>query len=291
MAFRLFIKRNAVLTYFALAFAISWGGILLVIGGPGRILSTSEQFDKLLPMVILAILAGPSTSGILLTALIYGSNGVSELRSRLIRWRVGIRWYAVALLTAPLLMMSIYLMLSLLSPAFLPGIFASQDKVSHLLMGLITGLMAGFFEEIGWTGFAIPRLRQRCSILITGLIVGLPWAVWHILPALWLGYASGTVTDTLSTVSYLMDPFLFLVGFRVLMVWVYDRTGRSLLVAMLMHMSLTGSARILTPLGIVGVPLMLFGITWAVVVWVLVIVANRRQLPREPLENAVLSKG
>ena len=260
-------KRHLVPIYFAMTFIISWGGILLVIGGPGNILRPTEQFDTLLPLAIMALLAGPSLSGMLLTFLFNGGQGLREIKSRLIRWRVGIGWYAVALLAAPLLMMTIYLILSLLSPELLPGVFTAENMLSHLLVGLVTGLMAGFFEELGWTGFATPRLRQRYSILGTGLIVGLPWAVWHILPALWLGFASGTISGTLSTVSYLMDPFLFLVASRVLMVWVYDRTGGSLLLAMLMHMSLTSGARILTPMGIVGVPLMLFGVIWAALVW------------------------
>jgi membrane protease YdiL (CAAX protease family) len=271
--FKVFIRKHPVLAYFVLTFVISWGGVLLVIGGPGRIMRTSEQFETLLPAVILALLTGPSVSGVLLTVFVYGRKGLRELLSRLLKWRVGIRWYAIVLLAAPLLMMAIYLALSLLSPDFLPGIFVSEDKVSHLLMGLVTGLMAGFFEELGWTGFVTPRLRQRYSVFGTGLIVGLLWAVWHILPALWLGFASGTLSGALSTVSYLVDPFLFLMAFRVLIVWVYDRTGGSLLMAMLMHMSLTSSARIFTPLGIVGVPLMLFGITWAAVIWGIVAVA------------------
>jgi len=107
-----FIKSHPVLTYFVLTFAISWGGLLLVIGGPGRILGTSEKFDMLLPFVILALLAGPSVSGILTTALVDGKAGFREFQSRLVKWRVGIRWYAIALLVAPLLIMAIYLMLS-----------------------------------------------------------------------------------------------------------------------------------------------------------------------------------
>ncbi|UCG92778.1 MAG: CPBP family intramembrane metalloprotease [candidate division WOR-3 bacterium] len=266
-----FIQRNPVLAYFILTVAISWGGVLLVIGGPSGILGIKEQFETLLPIVILVLLAGPSVAGVLLTGLVDGRAGLNKFRLRLFRWRVGARWYAVALLTTPLLMMAIYLALSHLSLEFLPGIFTADDKVSHLLMGLATGLMAGIFEELGWTGFAIPRLRQRYSVLTTGLIVGFLWAIWHILPALWLGFASGTINGTLSLISYLLDPFLFLVAFRMLMVWVYDRTG-SLLVGMLMHVSLTGSARIFAPLGIVGVPLLIFDITWAAVMWAVVAV-------------------
>jgi membrane protease YdiL (CAAX protease family) len=271
-----FTKRHPVPIYFGLTFVISWGGLLLAIGGPGNVLRISEQFNTLLPLVIMAILAGPSLSGILLTAFVSGRTGFRDYLSRLLQWRVGIRWYAIALLAAPLLMTAIYLALSLLSTRFQLGVLTAGDKVSHLLMGLVTGIMAGFFEELGWTGFATPRLRQRYSILQTGLIIGLPWAIWHILPALWLGFASGTVSGTLSTASYLLDPFLFLVASRVLIVWVYDRTGGSLFMGMLMHMSLTSSARILTPTGIVGTPLMLFGITWAAVVWILVFLFCRK---------------
>ena len=116
--------------------------------------------------------------------------------------------------------------------AFLPAVFRSDDKATLLLVGLATALGAGFFEEMGWTGFAIPELRRRYGVLTTGLIVGVLWAVWHLLVYLWV---SGTVTGgALSLAGYFLDAFLFLVLFRVLMVWVYDGTG-SLLIAMLMH--------------------------------------------------------
>ena len=69
--------------------------------------------------------------------------------------------------------------------------------------------------------------------------------------------------------SYLLDPFLYLVGFRVLMVWVWDRTG-SLPLAMLMHASLTASARILSPPGLAGPPLMVFDLAWAAAIGLVV---------------------
>jgi len=60
-----------------------------------------------------------------------------------------------------------------LSPTFLPGIFVADDSMAVLLLGLVVGLAAGVFEELGWTGFAIPRLKQRYyGFLTTGLIVG-----------------------------------------------------------------------------------------------------------------------
>ena len=107
------VMRHPVLTYFALAFlspgaASSWWS---VPGIPGPTTPT----EGLLPLVFLAMFAGPSVAGILMTGLVDGRAGFRELRSRLLRWRVGARWYAVALLTAPLLLTAVLLALSLLS--------------------------------------------------------------------------------------------------------------------------------------------------------------------------------
>jgi membrane protease YdiL (CAAX protease family) len=272
-----FIRRHPLVSYFALTFAISWGGVLLVIGGPGGIPGIPEQFETLLPVVI-------SAAGILLTSLVDGRAGFRELLSRLLRWRVGVRWYAVALLTAPLLFTAIPLVLSLLFPEFLPSIFTTDDKASLLLLGIAAGLVAGIFEELGWTGFAIPRLRLRYGVLTTGLIVGVLWGAWHFLVNFW---SSGSPSGAFSLV-LLLHSVLFSVGilpaFRVLMVWVYDRTG-SLLVAMLMHVSLTTGNVIFVPLA-TGVPLVAWSLVLAAALWVVVAavaVTNRGQLSRQPL--------
>lgn len=91
-----FIARHPLTTYCALTFAISWGGFVLVVG-PGGFPGEGSQFDSLMPLVAAAILAGPSVTGILLTALLSGRAGLRELLSRLLRWRVAARWYAAAL--------------------------------------------------------------------------------------------------------------------------------------------------------------------------------------------------
>jgi membrane protease YdiL (CAAX protease family) len=264
-----FIQRRPVPTYFVLTFAISWGSILLVIGGPGAIPSPSEQAMKLLPVAILTMLAGPSVAGILLTGLVYGRAGFRQLLSRLLRWQVGARWYAVALLTAPLLVTATLFALSLTSPLFLPGIFTTDDKTSLLLFGIGWGLAAGFFEELGWTGFAAPGLRPRYGVLTTGLIVGSLWGVWHFLVTFW---GSGDSSGTLS-LDLLLPPLLFYVGvlpvYRVLMVWVYDCTG-SLLVAMLMHASLTASTLFILKPQATEVPLLFYYLILTAVLWVVV---------------------
>ncbi len=269
-----FVKRHSVLTYFILTFVISWGGLLLVIGGPNQIAVVTPKFNELLPIVILAILAGPSISGILLTILV-GRKSFREFKLNLTR-KVNLKWYLFVLLGALLAVGAVYFLLSLFSSKFTPGIITADGKIPHLIMGIMTGVAAGFFEEIGWTGFAIPRLLKKNSVLRTGLIVGIIWAVWHILPGLWLGYASGTITNTISLISYVFDPFCFLVIYRILMVWVYKQT-ESLPVAMVMHGALTAGARIFTPMGIVGIPLLIFDIVWASLLVVVTFTLVERQ--------------
>jgi membrane protease YdiL (CAAX protease family) len=269
-----FIESHPLLTYFALAFAISWGGVLMVVG-PGGFPGTQEQYETLLPFVGLALLAGPPIAGILLTGLLYGRAGFRDLLTRMTRWRVGARWYAVAFLTAPILFMVVLLALSLISPIFLPSLFVSDDKATLLLVGIVGALIAGFLEELGWTGFATPRLLARHGVLVTGLIVGVLWGAWHFLTnAFW---ASGTSlgAGALPLALFLtVRGFDLLVGqmpaYRVLMVWVYDRTGGSLLVAILMHASLSASTFILMPLAISGVPLLTYLLASSAAAWVVV---------------------
>lgn len=279
-----FIKNNPVLTYFIITFAISWGGVL-ILGAPYGMPTTSAQFEKLWTIVVLPYFLGPSIASLLLTGLVHGRAGFRELLSRLLRWRVGARWYAIALLTTPLLVTPILLAFSLISPVFLPGILTSADRVSLILSGIVTGLIfGGLMEELGWTGFAVPTLRRRYGVVTTGLIVGVLHGVWHfpvkILISGPLGLAPFLAVDLFTAV-------LNLTAHRMLMVWVYDRT-RSLLVTMLMHASLTACTLFILAPTATGAPLVTYNLVAAAAAWVVVAavaVANRGQLSRQPLNS------
>lgn len=275
-----FIKRHAVLSYFILTFVLSWGGVLVVIGS-GGIPGTSEETKRLFPIALVAMLSGPSIAGVLLTGLVYGRAGIRELRSRMLKWRVGARWYAVALLTIPLLAMPMLFTLSLTSSLFLPGIVTAENKVSLLLSAFAIGLAAGLFEELGWTGFAVPRLRMQYGILTTGLIVGLLWGAWHFLVTFW---ASGDSSGALS-LDLLLPPLLFYIGvlpaYRVLMVWLYGCTD-SLLVTMLMHASLTANTLFILMPVVTGMPLMTYYLLLTVALWIAITVFTMRQ-PKDKL--------
>jgi uncharacterized protein len=278
---RALIESHPVLSFFALAFTLSWGAVLMVVG-PSGFLGTKQIPEVLEPILYMAMVVGPSVAGILFTGLLYGRTGLQEFGSRLLRWRVGARWYAVALLTAPLSMMAVLFALSLTSPVYLPGIFITDDKATVVLSAIAGGLTAGTFEELGWTGFAISRMRLRYGVLGTGLFVGVLWGAWHFPLFSGSGNSSGTVPPALYLLVLL---FSVLPAFRVLMVWVYDRTGESLLVAILMHVSLTASTLILMPLATSGVTAVTYDLVLAAVLWVVVgavALANHGHLARQP---------
>lgn len=274
-----FIARHPVAMYFALTFVISWGGALLAIGGSGGMRGTTPASDPRFAYALIAMLAGPSVTGILMTAILYGRTGLRTFASRLLAWRVGARWYATVLI-APVAIGGALLALSAASPAFLPGIFTADQKMSLLLTSLAVGVSAGIFEELGWTGFAIPTLRRSRGTIATGLIVGIFWSAWHLFPNIWAARAAaGDLPMSIHMTSIIVGVFIgYLTAFRIVMVWVYDATA-SIFMGMLMHVSITFGLLTLNPLGISGMHLLVFSFAFAAALWIVVamIGATRNQ--------------
>jgi CAAX protease family protein len=267
------IKRHPVVAYYVATFVISWGGILIVVGGPGGFPGAPDKFLTDLPALLVAMLLGPTIAGVLMTTLVDGRNGLRALFSSLGRWRAPLRWWLVALLTAPLVMTVVPMVVALFAPQYMPGIFATADKAPLIGMGIGAGLST-LLEEIGWTGFAIPQLRKRYGVLRTGLIAGVLWAGWHLLVNFW---SSGTASRELALAPLLTSLFFswgILTAFRVLMVWVYGHAP-SVLIAWLMHATLTSSNVILAPLTPQGVTGPAWSLMVAAALWVVVAVVAR----------------
>jgi uncharacterized protein len=272
------VARHPAGTYFVATFAISWTGVLLIIGGFDGMNGVMAQDNPLFPFAVLAMLAGPSVTGLGLTACLQGKEGLRELGTRLRRWRVPLRWYALALLTAPLLATALALTLSMTSPEFFPAVAVTRDRVSLLVLGLVVALPAGLLEEVGWTGSAAPLLRRNHGIYATGLIVGLLWSAWHFLVVVWgIGDRAGTLPLALFVI---IDALGVLPAYRVLMVSVYDRS-QSLLLAVVMHVSLTATTLILAPRTL-GVSLLFYGVLFAAGVWAVTMVINHGRAHADP---------
>ncbi len=184
MNVRAFIQRYPVGVYFTLAFLISYGGFV-VVDGPRLVRGEAlRSIDALL--LFPALVVGVGLLGIILTAVIDGRNGLRDLFARMRRAdRFNVGWYAPALLIPPVVILTVLFCLSVLvSPSFAPGFFP---------LGIVFGLVPGFFEEIGWMGFAFPKLRmnrEKRSVLATGVILGVLWGLWHAPVVDYLGAAA-----------------------------------------------------------------------------------------------------
>jgi membrane protease YdiL (CAAX protease family) len=251
-----------VLAFYALTFAISWGSLLIVLG-PGGLARSTWQSDPGVMLMGVALLAGPSLASIILTAYIDGRAGLAELRSRLFRWRVGARWYAVALLATPVLAAITSLLLSPNSSEFVPAIAVSSNRLMLVLSATLVGLAIGFCEELGWTGFAVPRLRAHHGLVSTGLSLGVVWGLWHF-PPFWESDSFAAAMPFALLAARLLS---WLPPFRLLMVWLYERTG-SLLLVMLMHASLVASTTfIFAPAAASRQSMLTHILIWAAVLW------------------------
>ena len=215
------VCRHPLLGYFVLTYGISWGGILVVLGATGFDLTVLRPLDT--GLIFVSMLLGPSIAGLTMTALLEGRAGLRELRSRLLRWRVASRWYALALLTLPLLMLAVLWPFSL----FADAVFA--PRFQWPLLGI--GLVAGAFEEIGWTGFASPRLLSRQRPFMAGLSLGLVWATWHVLVDFRQNHSAMGLGWVVWLMQFAVLYLASLTAYRILMTWMFAQT-RSLLLAL-----------------------------------------------------------
>ena len=228
------MHRYPVTTFFIFAFGISWGGILLILTTVGfRAVLVTLPVQE---VMFLAMVAGPSISGLLSVAVNSPSGGFHELWSRMIKWRVDMRWYVIGLLSVPILLLAILWTLSFaISPNFAPR---------FLWQGSIVAVLAGALEEIGWSGFATPRLLALHHWFPAGLILGAIWALWHLLVAI---FASGiTVAWSNWLLWFGIFWFLALTAYRIFMTWVYAQT-QIILIAQLMHSAYTGAIIVMNP--------------------------------------------
>lgn len=130
-------------------------------------------------------------------------------------------WFLPAALAMPGAVVATYGTMRLVGTA--PSL-ESVGLPSVLLMSAVF-LAAAFAEELGWTGYATDVLQEHRSALSTGLIIGAVWAVWHWIPLL----------SASRSVAWIAGWSVFTVASRVLIVWLYNRSGRSLLVAVVFH--------------------------------------------------------
>jgi uncharacterized protein len=200
-----FVKRHPVVAYFVLAYALTW------------VLAPLLTISLLLGVVGLMM---PAVAAIVVIALTEGRPGLQSLGRRLKLWRVGLRWYVIAL-GLPVLLSAIVVALSILLGAPAQFEFGPVSLITMIVFVLVVG------EEIGWRGYALPKLLQSHSAVVASLILGVLWGGWH-LPTFFI---PGAPQAGIPFIAFL----LFTTGASVLFTWLYLHTRGSLLIATLFH--------------------------------------------------------
>jgi len=226
------VGRYPAASYFVLTFLISWSGAFLVAAP--RLLGHKTLPQLTGVLMFTAMLLGPCFSSLALTALIDRKPGLSDLFSRLTCWRFPVLWYAVLALPPLLVFLVLSTLRAFLSPAFTSNPF---------WLGVLFGIPAGILEEIGWMGFAFPKLVRRLEAFPAAIWLGLLWSLWHLPVMNFLGAAAPHG-------NYGFPFFLAfaaaMTAMRVLISWAYTNT-RSLLLAQLLHISSTSSLVVFSP--------------------------------------------
>jgi membrane protease YdiL (CAAX protease family) len=225
-------------SFFAMAYALTWlawSPWYLSKAGVGLLPYDGDSISDYLNTVALAL--GPTLSAFIMTGVTGGRDGVRRLLRRIVLWRVGLGWYLFVLLGIPAILV--------LSTIVLPGALASFQASavpSTMFLYVVAGpvfLFAGgpVFEEIGWRGFAFPRLQRLHGPLVGSLVLGALWGLWHL--PLFLIPSWDTPHGSL------LDVALFVtwaVSTTIVITWVFNNTKGSVLLAILAHGSINSAA-------------------------------------------------
>jgi membrane protease YdiL (CAAX protease family) len=225
--------------------------------------------------LVLVILASnvPSAVAIVLTAIVLGRGALRKLLARLLIWRVNPIWYLVVFLGPVALTGGVVLLNALMGgPALSLGMTLVGAAI-FFAFSVVPGSALG--EEIGWRGYVLPRLQSRMSALSAALIIAPIWGLWHL--PLWLNGAPGRTP--LIYAGFVLSAF----ALSVLLTWVYNSTGGSLLLVVLLHATINLPITLLYDDlgGRVTVPVLLYFGLQIVAAIVVVIVAGPAHLSRK----------
>ena len=235
------LARYPLISFFGMAYAFSWiVWAPWVLGEDGAnvlppALSVPSAAATARLLLAGGILAGPTLSAFIMTATTEGREGVRRLLGRLVLWRVGFRWYLFALIGVPLIMLLGTMVYSMSLPN-LGALGGPSYLLSYLASFAFVTLLGGpLLEEIGWRGFALPRMERLQGPLLASVILGVMWALWHLpefLVPTWAASSGGGGIVGIASFT------LTAITFTIVITWVFNNTRASVLLAILVHSSI-----------------------------------------------------
>ena len=213
------------MVFFALAYTLSWLW-LIPLAGAHLLVGRGAGWPTHLPALL-----EPAIAAVVVTAWTMGRPGMRDLGARVARWRVPVRWWLVAV--SPVLFLGLALIAMTVTGKALPNVgdfgrFSGIPAIglAGVLLIIFTGALG---EETGWRGYALPQLQRRFSPLASSLVLAVVWFGWH-LPQFWV---IATYRD-FDPVQY-VGMFLGLACGAVVLTWLYNRSGGSVLLVAVWH--------------------------------------------------------
>lgn len=242
------------LAYFLVTYLLTWSVWFGAssLAAPGN----TGVFGGLGPVFLLGVFA-PGLVALAFTAQAEGRSGVTRLLARIGLWRVRWRWYAIALGYFAVIKLAAALVHRLITHEWPPF---GDTPVALMLMGVAVSTWVQAGEEVGWRGYALPRLAQYVGLGGASLVLGVVWAAWHL--PLFILPDSGSTGQSFP--AYLLQ----VMALSVVLAFLYWKTDGSLLLVMVMHAAVNNTTGIV-PAAIGGAitPIALGGslVAWATV--------------------------
>ena len=236
-------------------------------------------------------LSGPSITALILSAVL-GGGALHRLLDGFSLGRASARWVVVALVL-PLAMIAVAIAVSVLAfgaPApvmtiALVGVLA-REFVRVLFLGGPLG------EELGWRGFALPRLQARLTAFRASLLLGLIWGIWHIPLYFVPGTGQFETVSGGTSPSFAIGAFVvWTIGLSILFTWLFNETRGSLIVVILFHTSINLAAFVPAAVGSTGAASFLYAIVTWIVALVVVSRFGRANLAHSPAVTVEDSTG
>jgi membrane protease YdiL (CAAX protease family) len=270
-------------TFFAVTYATTWAFWLPAIAFDVSF-STVEGVA-----LLVAGLAGPGLGGIGFTYLVYDDRGRADFWQRLrsVR-RIGLRWglvIAAVPLALSLLAAGVDRLFGGVGATWAAGVVGFAANPLTILPTLFFVTLPPFLEELGWRGYVLDRLQLRWSALVSGVVLGVAWSLWH-LPLFFVAdtYQSGLGVGTPAFWLF----FISVVPLSMALSWVYNNTSRSILAAILLHSSANFSGEIvaITPRAdVYNVGLWVLFAVVIVSVWGGSTLAGADEVPKPPVDH------